>query len=58
MVNCSKKEMQLGKCQPKCLDVSPQEDQPTTDAQFIVDPQGQKLAQFKGKKVLVNNGAL
>lgn len=58
MVHCYKKEMQLGKCQPKCLDVSPQEDQPTTDAQCSADPQGQKLAQFKGKKVLVTNGAL
>lgn len=48
--------MQLGKRQPKCLDVSPQEDQPATDAQSIVDPYGQKLAQFKGKKVLVTNG--
>lgn len=48
--------MQLGKRQPKCLDVSPQEDQPATNAQSIVDPYGQKLAQFKGKKVLVTNG--
>lgn len=37
MAACSEKEMQLGKHQPERLDVSPQEDQPTTDAQSIAD---------------------
>lgn len=43
------KEMQLGKHQPELLDMSLQENQPTTDAQSIADLQGQKLAHLREK---------
>lgn len=47
--NCCRKEMQWGKHEPKHLDVSLWENQPTTDAQPIADLQGQKLARLKEK---------
>lgn len=49
MANCCRKEMQLGKHQPELLDMSLQENRPTTDAQSIADLQGQKLALLREK---------